>query len=115
VALGVAIGLALGKPIGITAATWIGLKLNVGSLPRRTTMRTVAGLGALAGIGFTVSLFITDLAFRETLFGDEAKLGIFLGSVVSGAIGFMVLRSLKSPDEEYAVHANRLAATGEVV
>ncbi len=115
VALGVAVGLTLGKPIGITAATWIGLKLNVGTLPRRTTMRTVAGLGALAGIGFTVSLFITDLAFRESLFGDEAKLGIFLGSAVSGAIGYLALRSLRSPDQEYAAQADQLASTGEIV
>ncbi len=115
VALGVAIGLALGKPLGITAATYIGLKLNVGTLPRRTSMRTIAGLGALAGIGFTVSLFITDLAFRESLFGDEAKLGIFLGSAIAGAVGYVVLRSLRTPDEEYAVHADQLEATGEIV
>lgn len=115
VSLGVALGLALGKPIGITAATWIGLKLNMGVLPRRTTMRTVVGLGALAGIGFTVSLFITELAFRESLFGDEAKIGIFLGSAIAGIVGFLMLRSIKSPEEEFAEAAEHLAEAGESI
>ncbi len=109
VALGVAVGLALGKPIGITAATWIALRFNIGVLPRRTTLKTVIGLGSLAGIGFTVSLFITDLAFREDLFTDEAKLGIFLGSAVAGVIGFLILRAMKTPHEEFAEATHHLS------
>jgi NhaA family Na+:H+ antiporter len=101
VALAVAAGLLIGKPVGITVATWIGVKLNIGELPRRTTMKTIAGLGALAGIGFTVSLFVTELAFKEPLLADEAKLGIFIGSGIAGVIGFLVLRSLKTPQEAY--------------
>lgn len=115
VSLGVAVGLALGKPIGITLATWIGLKLNMGILPRRTDMRAIVGLGALAGIGFTVSLFITELAFRESLFADEAKIGIFLGSTVAGVVGFLVLRTLRTPEEHHAQAAQRLAEAGESV
>ena len=73
-------------------------------------MRTVVGLGALAGIGFTVSLFITELAFKESLLADEAKLGIFIGSAVAGLIGFLVLRQQKTPQEEVAEAADQLAA-----
>jgi NhaA family Na+:H+ antiporter len=109
VALGVAVGLALGKPIGITVATWIALRFKIGVLPRRTTIKTVIGLGALAGIGFTVSLFITDLAFREDLFTDEAKLGIFLGSAVAGVVGFLILRAMKTPQEEFAEATHHLS------
>ncbi len=98
VALGVAVGLALGKPVGVTIATWIGLRLKLGELPRNTTFTQIMGLGLLAGIGFTVSLFIAELAFRgselEVLFGDEAKIGIFLGSAIAGIAGYVVMRRL---------------------
>lgn len=99
--LGVAVGLLVGKPVGIAVATWIGLKLKLGVLPRRTSMKTVVGLGFLAGIGFTVSLFVSELAFRQELFANEAKLGIFIGSAVAGVIGFLILRSIRTPEEEY--------------
>jgi NhaA family Na+:H+ antiporter len=110
VSLGVAVGLAVGKPVGITLATWLALRLNMGALPRRTNMKTIMGLGALAGIGFTVSLFITELAFREELFTDEAKLGIFAGSAIAGAVGFLLLRAMKTPEEEYSEASEHLAA-----
>jgi len=99
VALGVSVGLVIGKPIGITAATWLGLKLRLGQLPRNTTFTHIIGLGLLAGIGFTVSLFISELAFRSSssahLFSDEAKIGIFVGSIVAGIAGFVFLRIYK--------------------
>ena len=113
VALGVLLGLALGKPIGITVATWIGLRFNLGVLPARTTMRTIVGLGALAGIGFTVSLFIAELAYRESVFGDEAKLGIFAGSAIAGVIGFIVLRAIRTPEEQFADAADEFVEAGE--
>jgi len=107
VALGVAVGLIVGKPLGVAVATWISLKLNIGELPRRTTMKGIVGLGALAGIGFTVSLFVTELAFITTVFVDEAKLGIFVGSFISGIVGFMILRSIKTPEEEISDASER--------
>ena len=109
--LGVAVGLMVGKPLGITLATWLGLKLKVGVLPRRTSMKTIMGLGALAGIGFTVSLFVSELAFRHELFANEAKLGIFIGSGVAGVIGFVILRSMHTPEEDHEDAADRLAAS----
>ena len=99
VALAVAVGLIVGKPIGITLFTWVGIKLNLVVLPRGITMKTVFGLGALAGIGFTVSLFVAELAFSDVLLTDEAKLGIFIGSGLAGLIGYFVLRSGRTPQE----------------
>jgi NhaA family Na+:H+ antiporter len=113
VALGITFGLALGKPIGITLATWIGVKLNLGVLPARTTMRTIVGLGTLAGIGFTVSLFITELAFRESAFADEAKLGIFVASAIAGIVGYLVLRAIRTPQEQFTETADQLAEAKE--
>ena len=100
--LGVAVGLMVGKPIGIAAATWIGLKLKLGVLPKRTSMATIIGLGSLAGIGFTVSLFVTELAFRIELFANEAKLGIFIGSGIAGVVGALILWFVKTPPDETA-------------
>lgn len=99
----------VGKPLGVTAATWIGVKLKLAVLPRRTTMKTIFGLGTLAGIGFTVSLFVSELAFTNEMLGDEAKLGIFLGSFVAGIAGFLVLRSLKTPEEDFVAASESLA------
>jgi NhaA family Na+:H+ antiporter len=96
IALGVSVGLSVGKPVGVALATWLALKLGIGQLPRHTSFRHIIGLGFLAGIGFTVSLFIAELAFRSSadghLFTDEAKIGIFLGSILAGVVGFTFLR-----------------------
>ena len=99
VALGVSVGLIIGKPVGIATATWLGLKLKLGHLPRRTSMRQILGLGLLAGIGFTVSLFIAELAFTDHVLTDEAKIGIFIGSTIAGVAGYLLLRTIKSPEE----------------
>ncbi len=93
VALGVSIGLVAGKIIGITLATWIAIRLGLGVFPRGTGWVDIVGLSALAGVGFTVSLFITELAFENPLFTDQAKIGIFLGSFLAGAIGYTLLRA----------------------
>ena len=111
--MGVAVGLMVGKPVGITVATWIGLKLKLGVLPKRTTMGTIVGLGALAGIGFTVSLFVSELAFRHELFTNEAKLGIFIGSGVAGVIGALILWLIKSPADDTTDDTDDLILTGE--
>ena len=97
VALGVTVGLLAGKTVGIAAFAWLAVRLGWGTLPRHTSWRHVIGLAAVAGIGFTVSLFVAGLAFESVELADRAKTGIFLGSALAGAIGFITLRSIKPP------------------
>ena len=91
--MGVILGLLLGKPIGITLFTYIGMKTKLFSLPENVTLKDVFGLSLLCGIGFTMSLFINGLAFTETYLIDSSKLGIFIGSIVSAIAGYLILKS----------------------
>jgi NhaA family Na+:H+ antiporter len=84
---GVILGLAIGKTVGITGATLLAVALKIGRLPANVTTRYVIGAGALGGIGFTVSLFVTDLAFGESPHGTDARLGVLVGSLVAALIG----------------------------
>ncbi len=99
VTLGVAVGLVVGKFAGISLATWIAVRTGIGRLPARTGWTQVAGLALLAGIGFTVSLFITELAFEDALLSDAAKIGIFIGSTAAGVLGYTLLRRGATPSE----------------
>lgn len=93
VALGVAAGLTAGKFVGITGATYLAVRLGIGRLPKGTTWSHVFGLALLGGIGFTVSLFVTALAFpNDPVLADQAKVGIFVGSFLAGAVGYAWLR-----------------------
>jgi NhaA family Na+:H+ antiporter len=91
VALGVAVGLVVGKLVGITGFTWLALRLGWGRLPPGVGMTHVAGVSAVAGVGFTVAIFISGLAFNHPELVDMAKLGIFAGSAVAGALGSALL------------------------
>lgn len=93
VGLGIGAGLVIGKPLGIVAASFLAVRLGLGRLPDRTTWPQVAGIGAVAGVGFTVSLFIAGLSFpgSESL-TDDAKVGILLASLVAAVVGTLVLR-----------------------
>ncbi len=93
VTLGVAFGLLLGKPIGITAFAWLAVRLRLTDLPRGLTWRDVLGGGILGGIGFTMSLFVANLAFDDPLLMDEAKLAVLFTSAAAGVVGFLFLRS----------------------
>ncbi len=91
--LGIAAGLVLGKQSGIFGLMWIAVKLGVANKPRGTTWLQIYGMAALCGIGFTMSLFIGMLAFADSAeLVEEAKIGILAGSIVSGVIGYLVLR-----------------------
>jgi Na+:H+ antiporter, NhaA family len=92
VALGVALGLIAGKPIGILGASWLAVRLGLASLPLGVTWRHLRGASLLAGIGFTMSLFIGTLAFDDTALLTSAKVGILLASIVAAASGWLVLR-----------------------
>lgn len=101
VALGTALGLLVGKLVGISAFTWLAVRLGWGRLPKHTTWRQILGVAAVAGIGFTVALFIAGLAFTDPALADRAKLGIFAGSLLAGIAGYLILRSSPpAPDDE---------------
>lgn len=102
VALGVALGLVVGKVVGVTAFSWLVVKLGWGRLPSGVRWQHMIGTAALAGIGFTVALFIAELAFTDDTIIDLSKIGIFTGSIVAGVLGYLILRStpkLERPSE----------------
>jgi NhaA family Na+:H+ antiporter len=87
--------------VGISVFAWVAVRLGLGELPKFTSWVHIIGLAAIAGIGFTVSLFVSDLAFRAHELEDFAKTGIFTGSAIAGVIGYLILRALpkrQSPD-----------------
>lgn len=90
VGLGIIVGLVLGKTLGVSAATAAAVKFRLGRLPPGVRARQVLGAAALAGIGFTVSLFIADLSFGGELL-REAKVGILVASLISGSLGVLIL------------------------
>lgn len=92
VALGIALGLAAGKPLGIMSAAFAAVTLRVAALPRRVNWHALHGCAWLGGIGFTMSLFIANLAFEGTPLLDSAKVGILAGSMVTGLVATVVLR-----------------------
>lgn len=87
VTMGTVTGLVVGKFLGVTAFCWIAVRLGLGRLPDGVEWKHLAGAGWLAGIGFTMSLFITQLAFDDPQLVEEAKLGILLASALCGALG----------------------------
>jgi NhaA family Na+:H+ antiporter len=89
--LGILLGLCIGKPLGITLFAWVGSKLKLASLPENVGWVDLLLISILGGIGFTMSLFITNLAFTDGAVIDEAKLGVLIGSLVSGVIGYVFL------------------------
>lgn len=92
--LGIALGLFIGKQLGVFSFCWMGIKLRFAELPKEISWVSLYGTGMLCGIGFTMSLFIASLAFEETgvnLMFDE-RLGIILGSLASGILGYSILR-----------------------
>ncbi|MFP5486854.1 MAG: Na+/H+ antiporter NhaA [Acidimicrobiia bacterium] len=88
---GVILGLVVGKTIGITGATLAAVALRIGRLPEGVTTRYVIGAGALGGIGFTVSLFVTELAFGTAVVGTDARLGVLVGSLIAAGIGTLII------------------------
>jgi NhaA family Na+:H+ antiporter len=93
VALGTTLGLVIGKQIGIFGFTVLAVRLGLAPMPGNASNRKLYGVSVVAGIGFTVALFIAALAYGDApAYLDEAKLGILFGSLVAGTIGFVVLR-----------------------
>lgn len=97
VAVGVTLGLVLGKPLGIVGFSWLAMRAGLAELPVGLRMRHLAGAGFLAGIGFTMSLFIANLAFPGSEFLNSAKIGVLFASLVSGLLGSAILITTSRP------------------
>lgn len=91
VATGVALGLLVGKVAGVVGFTWLCVKMKIAPFPDGMNMKNLLGLGLLASIGFTMSLFVTELAFRHEAYKVQAKVGIFVASIIGGILGYVVL------------------------
>jgi NhaA family Na+:H+ antiporter len=92
VALGTITGLLFGKFIGVVGFSWLMVKLKWATLPNDVHWRHIIGAGFLAGIGFTMSLFVANLAFADAALINQAKLGILIASLVAGVVGYIILR-----------------------
>jgi NhaA family Na+:H+ antiporter len=93
IGLGVLAGLMFGKPLGIMLAALVSVKTGIAQLPRAVSWRSLMGYACLAGIGFTMSLFIAMLAFTDSALIDAAKRGIIVGSVLAGVAGALLLKA----------------------
>jgi NhaA family Na+:H+ antiporter len=114
VTVGIVLGLVVGKTLGITVTTWIVVRLGIGRLPEGTGWPLLTGIAAVAGIGFTVALFITELAFHGTeALTAEAKIGVLAGSLIAALLGaaLVALTAPKRPQdalEDLSACPNRL-------
>jgi NhaA family Na+:H+ antiporter len=91
VTMGIAFGLLIGKPVGITLFVWLAVRLGAARLPRGCTWMQIIGVGFIAGIGFTMSLFIGALAFGDGPIQDQVRLGVLSGSLMATICGAIVL------------------------
>jgi NhaA family Na+:H+ antiporter len=90
---GIVIGLVVGKVLGIVGASWLAVKLKLANLPSSANWNHIIGAGMLAGIGFTVSIFVTALAFGDQHLVNISKLSVFIASAISGILGLWALKS----------------------
>lgn len=90
--LGIALGLFVGKQLGVFGFAWLAVKTNICRLPKGSNFKHVYGVALLAGIGFTMSLFIGTLAFDDPEHARAVRIGVLSGSIVSGVVGYLVLR-----------------------
>jgi Na+/H+ antiporter NhaA len=97
IAYGVFFGLVIGKLAGITLFAWLAVRSKLGQLSEGVTWSGVSGVAALAGIGFTVSIFVAGLAFDDVARQDEAKVGIFAASLLASALGAVLLSLAARP------------------
>ena len=92
VTLGIAAGLFVGKQIGVFGFCWVAVKSGLCKLPEEVTWRHMHGLSLLAGVGFTMSLFIGTLAFADTQSASAVRLGVLSGSILAAVCGYLILR-----------------------
>ncbi len=101
-ASGIFLGLVVGKPVGITLFTCIAVKFGLCELPTAVNFKRVFGVGILGGIGFTMSIFVSMLAFKDPSYINEAKLMILVASLTAAIVGFIVLKILLTTKQDYS-------------
>jgi NhaA family Na+:H+ antiporter len=94
---GIVLGLFFGKQIGVSAASWLAIRSGQADMPEGVNWSQLWGVSCLAGVGFTMSIFIAGLAFVDETLIAEAKIGILAASLISGIAGYLVLRSALPP------------------
>ncbi len=105
IGIGVALGLVVGKLVGVTGAVWLAVRFGLAALPEGSRWAQIVGVGAVAGIGFTVSLFVTGLAFDDVQSQDLAKIAILAASAVASVVGVVVLRAASGDRQAAAEEA----------
>ncbi|HEY9556045.1 MAG TPA: Na+/H+ antiporter NhaA [Acidimicrobiales bacterium] len=99
VTLGVVLGLVVGKLVGISGITWLAVRLGIGRLPVGVGWRHVVGMASVAGIGFTVAIFVAGLAYDDLVLQDEAKIGVLAASLIAALLGPAILLLGSKPTE----------------
>jgi NhaA family Na+:H+ antiporter len=100
ITLGVMLGLVTGKPIGIFASCWLAVRIGAARLPEGVRWHHILGMAAIAGIGFTVSIFVTGLAYGDPELQAQAKIGVLAASVLAASIGCSLLLSARRPPDQ---------------
>jgi NhaA family Na+:H+ antiporter len=98
VSLGIVLALVVGKPVGIALCSLAAVRTGIAALPRGVRWGQILGAGMIAGIGFTVSIFISELAFTDQALVDEAKIGVLAASALVGIAGYVTLRLVSRPE-----------------
>jgi len=113
ITLAILFGLVLGKGVGISIFAWLALKVGMARLPDGVYFNHIVGIGFLGGIGFTMSLFISALAFEgQSELIAQAKLGIFLGSLIAGIVGTLILLFVSRKELQHSTEATIENSTG---
>ncbi|MGI9605237.1 MAG: Na+/H+ antiporter NhaA, partial [Acidimicrobiales bacterium] len=119
VTLGIILGLVVGKTVGVTLFSWIAIRSGLGRMPRGVTWPQIASVAMLAGIGFTVALFITGLAFQSdelAVLDTQARMGILFASLVASIVGLALLaHATKSKPETPSVETVEKRESAEAV
>ena len=103
VTIGVFCGLLFGKPLGIFLATWLTVKLKLSDLPQGVNWGHIGGVSVLGGVGFTIAIFVTNLAFVDPNMIAMAKAAILAASLIAGIAGFFILRAVTDEEDEEPV------------
>jgi NhaA family Na+:H+ antiporter len=115
---GVALGLVIGKTIGVTGASWLAVRIGAARLPRGATWFHMFGAAVAAGIGFTVAIFITGISFTEVALQEDAKIGIFAASITAAVLSSIILTAAHrraSPKEQAIEEAEEAELFAEAV